>query len=133
MWATLQKETVSHLPRLDVVSPPGAASTAGHSEDKWNERIDKLLEIRRLEDDWDGQGADAPSPALVDSAIVLAQILRQNGVETPCRVVAGVNGTVILEWQEGKDTYTEIEVVEPYKADGFRVAPGQEPEHWTIG
>jgi hypothetical protein len=39
----------------------------------WHELIDDLLGLRHLEDDWDGQGAVAPQPALVDGAITLAQ------------------------------------------------------------
>lgn len=41
----------------------------------WQCIIDELLRIRSLKDDWDGEGSEAPHPALVDGAITLAQTL----------------------------------------------------------
>jgi hypothetical protein len=99
--------------------------------DFWNSRIDELLAIRSLADDWDGQGAKAPSTELVDSALVLAQAFRRGGAEAPSRIVPGVNGTVIFEWQAGEE-YCEIEVTRPYQAEGLRFLPGQPTEHWVI-
>jgi hypothetical protein len=99
--------------------------------DAWSQRLDDLLQIRLLEDDWDGQGAKAPSTELVDSAIGLAEIFRQQGQDAPCRIVPGVNGTVLFEWQHG-DMYEEIEVLRPFYAEGIRIVPGQEPVHWVV-
>jgi hypothetical protein len=75
--------------------------------DLWPKRLDELMTIRTLTDDWDGLGAKAPSTELVDSAIILADGFLRAGIEAPSRVVAGVNGTVILEWQRD-GVYTEI-------------------------
>jgi hypothetical protein len=99
--------------------------------DCWSNRIDELLAIRLLPDDWDGQGSTAPATDLVDSALMLARSLRQGGIEAPNRIVPGVNGSVIFEWQVGEE-YCEIEVTRPYHAEGLRLVPGQPPEHWLI-
>lgn len=99
--------------------------------DLWPKRLDELLRIRTLMDDWDGLGALAPSTALVDSAIILADQLLRAGIDPPSRVVAGVNGTVILEWQQD-GVYTEIEVTEPYRAECVELAPGKSPVSWVI-
>jgi hypothetical protein len=99
--------------------------------DLWSCRIDELLAIRSLADDWDGQAAKAPSTELVDSALVLAVAFRRGGAEAPSRIVPGVNGTLVFEWQAGEE-YCEIEVPRPYHAEGLRVVPGQPPEHWVI-
>src|SRR4051812_32505232 len=44
----------------------------------WTQLIDTLRALRDLEDDWDGQGAEAPHPALVDGAITLARQFQTN-------------------------------------------------------
>ena len=78
----------------------------------WSRLIDDLLAIRNLEDDWDGQGAEAPHPTLADGAIVLAQQLRANGKGPADRIIAGVNGTIFFEWYDSA-CYTEAEVTAP--------------------
>lgn len=99
--------------------------------DAWCQRVDDLLSIRGLADDWDGQGAKAPPSDLVDSALILAQLLRQRRESPPDRIVPGVNGTVILEWQSG-DEYFEIEVTRAFRAEATLMAPGRPPQHWLL-
>jgi len=89
----------------------------------WSAIIDELLRIRRLEDDWDGEGSEAPHPALVDGAITLAQYLRAKGNPPPDRVHASVNATIYLEWHTPLG-YTEIEVVSPLEAELRSVRKG---------
>ena len=88
-------------------------AATGHT---WEQRIDELLALRTLEDDWDGQGAEAPDPALVDGAIKLAVFLRQKNVPPALRALAGLAGTVSLEWQSGRG-YAELEVLSPSEAE----------------
>jgi hypothetical protein len=78
----------------------------------WQCIIDELLRIRSLKDDWDGEGSEAPHPALVDGAITLAQTLLAKGISPPDRVHASVNATVYFEWLTPLG-YTEIEVISP--------------------
>jgi hypothetical protein len=49
----------------------GMPSTGGPETGSrtWDQLIDELLGIRNLKDDWDGEGTEAPPPALVDGAI----------------------------------------------------------------
>jgi hypothetical protein len=86
----------------------------------WDRRIGELLALRDLADDWDGQGALAPGAGVVDAAVVLASRLR-GAWPAPDFAVAGVNGTVILEWH-GTDTFTELEVESADAAEVRRVA-----------
>lgn len=79
---------------------------------QWSVLIDGLRAARQLEDDWDGQGAVAPAPALVDGAITLAQTLRVSGARPADFAIPGVNGTVVFEWHHPVE-YVEVEVVEP--------------------
>lgn len=89
----------------------------------WSPVIDELLRIRTLEDDWDGEGTEAPHPALVDGAITLAQTLRDKGGTPPDRVHVSVNATVYFEWHTSLG-YTEIEVVSPVEAECRSVRKG---------
>ncbi|HWG41352.1 MAG TPA: hypothetical protein VN688_01105 [Gemmataceae bacterium] len=82
----------------------------------WLPLIDELLHIRNLQDDWDGEGTEAPHPALVDGAITLAQYLQANRTPPADRVLAGVNGTIYFEWHTSF-AYQEIEVTSPIDAE----------------
>lgn len=90
-------------------------------ERAWEATIDELLRIRKLEDDWDGEGTLAPNSALVDGAINLAMKLRAQRMSAPDRVHASVNETLYFEWHDA-DGYLEIEVVSPVDAE-CRVLP----------
>ena len=83
----------------------------------WSDVIDELLALRGLKDDWDGQGAEAPDPALVDTALAVALDLRSATMAPADRAIAGVNGTVFFEWFS-PTTYLEIEVTAPGRAEG---------------
>lgn len=96
----------------------------------WSHRIDDLLAIRLLEDDWDGLGAAAPTAALVDSAIDYVKMLRdQKELQPPTRVGAGPMGMVLLEWQVGC-IYLEAEVTKPCHAEWMLERPDHPTAHW---
>lgn len=98
----------------------------------WDERTDDLLRIRMLKDDWDGLDAEAPDAALVDSAIDLFKMLRNEGrVLPPTRIVAGPTGTVVFEWQV-EDTYLEAEIIRPFRAEWMLKQAGQPTVHWDV-
>jgi hypothetical protein len=91
--------------------------------DGWAELTAELQALRSLEDDWDGQGALAPPPPLVDTAISLALCLRAGGTAPADRAIAGVNGTIILEWH-APHGYLEIEVTDINRAEARKVPAG---------
>jgi hypothetical protein len=99
---------------------------------RWDETINALAGVRELEDNWDGLGASAPPPALLDSAVGLAYLLRGRGMSPPDRVVAGTAGTVILEWQDPDGTYCEVEIDRPFHADVMLLVPGRPAKHWEL-
>lgn len=82
----------------------------------WQLLIDELLRIRNLKDDWDGEGTEAPDPALVDGAMTLTQWFQANGFPPADRVIASVNGTIYFEWHTPLG-YQEIEVISPMDAE----------------
>lgn len=96
----------------------------------WMQLIDVLLRIRTLEDDWDGEGTEAPHPNLIDAAIRLAQTLAAGGFPPAERVIAGVNGTIYFEWHSPLG-YEEIEVMSPLDAE-YRWVPKGSNETTTV-
>jgi hypothetical protein len=136
MWGTLQPDVLAQLPHYTM---NGKAPQTGDGKDHaseaegWKKCIDSLLKIRLLENDWDGQGSEAPPPELVDSAIILAVLLRQKHIEPPSATVQSVQGTVLMEWQWPDHTTLEMDVIEPNLADVFLMIPGRPAQHWQLG
>ena len=87
----------------------------------WTPVVDELLRIRNLEDDWDGEGTEAPHPALVDGSITLAQDFQAKGMAPPDHVYVGVNSTIFFEWCSSLGS-GELEVISPTDAE-FRWIP----------
>ena len=136
MWTTLQPDVVCRLPRhgSNGAGHPGIATAEPHhsANEEWEKRIANLEAFKTYKNDWDGQGAEALTNELVQSAIHLANVLRQANIDVPSCVLPGVNGTIIFEWQDADGAYLEIEVTEPYHADACLIVPGQPTEHWTL-
>lgn len=113
--------------------------TVGHASNgavtpqaaNWQGSIQQIEQLRTLAEDWDGQGATAPMPEVIDSAVQLALLYRSRQTPAPNRIVPGVGGTVIMEWQIA-DGYCEVEIVRPGYAEGMLVTEGRPPQHWTI-
>jgi hypothetical protein len=99
--------------------------------DPWQQAFEELRALSRLRDDWDGLGAHAPSPALLGSAVKVAEWYRASGRPAPSRVVAGTDGAVIIEWQ-AEGYYADLEIVEPNHAKGMLRLQGRPTEHWTL-
>jgi hypothetical protein len=98
----------------------------------WEPAVQKIGEYQHLGDNWDGFGAKAPAREIVESAVGLAYLLYERGVDPPDRVAPGVTGSVILEWQFPDGTYADIEVVQPLFAEVMVIEPGQAARHWTL-
>jgi hypothetical protein len=133
MWAVLQSNVLERLPPQMRNGVAQSEPVADKSAEGWKRCIDALLDIRLLEDNWDGQGSPAPAHEIVDSALILAVLLRQKHVEPPQVTVQSVQGTVLMEWQWADTTTFEIDVIEPYVADVFLMVPGaEEAEYWQL-
>lgn len=117
----------SELPR----AAPGE-SVGQRDDPMWAERIDELLSIRQLEDDWDGQGAPAPTSEVVDSALVLALLLKKEGIAPPSLVAQGPSGGVHFDWLPGGGKYVELRVLHPYQAEILVHVPGSPTRLFTL-
>jgi hypothetical protein len=120
--------------RNGVSAPPAKQPAAKAAPDAgpWEPAVRKIVEFQHLGEDWDGNGAIPPSREVLESAIGLAYLFSQNGVDPPQRVAPGVDGSVILEWQDPDGTYTDVEIVRPLYAEVMVIEPGQPAKHWTL-
>jgi hypothetical protein len=97
----------------------------------WNRAREQLLEIRRLDDDWDGLGALAPNRKVVDSAVELLNEWRKTNPDfPPDRILAGPMGEVVIEWQYPGKWLLEIEVEQPGVAEIIEAQSGVIKKSW---
>lgn len=95
---------------------------------QWRRCLEDLRNLKALRDDWDGLGALAPDPQLIDSAFVVLRPLQKDGADVP-EVSATPTGGVFLEWQ-GDDIYLEAEIEQPHIVSWMRQRPACKTEHW---
>jgi hypothetical protein len=66
----------------------------------WDEAFAKADGLRKWGDDWDGQGASAPSSEHIDACRVLLEAVHRDALLPPPTFVAGApDGGVCVEWQ----------------------------------
>ena len=96
----------------------------------WDDISAEIQALAKLREDWDGMGASAPDPAVVDSAVEWAAAVEQSvGAVVPSSVSAGPGGEVILTWQR-PGIYREVEFSRPGVAEVFSRVDGLPPEQF---
>jgi hypothetical protein len=130
-----KQEWIRESSERNGLSDPSAGQLAGKplaGAGPWEPTVRKIVEFRDLGDDWDGLGAVAPSRALLESAIGLAYLLSEKGVEPPHGVVPGLEGSVNFAWQDPDGTITEVEIDRPLHAEVMVMEPGKPPRFWNL-
>ena len=97
-----------------------SAFVANSSAREWEQISDALRKLATLQDDWDGQGAVAPTHDIIQSAVEFAHIFRRMGQPAPTTAVATLAGTILFGWHS-LTNYFEAEIVAPYLAEWMRV------------
>jgi hypothetical protein len=120
--------------RNGVAVAPGEKPAERPVEDAgpWESAVQKIVEFQHLGDAWDGLGARAPSRELLESAIGLAYLLCEKGMDPPHCVVPGPDGSVNFEWQDLDGTIAEVEIDRPLHAEVMVIEPGKPAEQWTL-
>jgi len=96
----------------------------------WEDRFSNLDALYELEDNWDGEGAEALRGELIDSASDYLMILHKKDESfPPTRIAPSQDGEIIIEWQEG-DLYMEVAITEPYHAEWMYQVSGQDVIQW---
>ena len=107
------------------------AARNGSNNAAWDRLFEELKGIRSLGDDWDGQGAEAPSSANVDWASDWVQQMRgYHQAIPPSRAVPGVSGEVYLEWRAAS-FYLVAEIASPARVEWMLSVPGAPNRHWV--
>lgn len=131
---TISSNTVENLATDHTRSLPHTAIVSSREsflEGLWAQWFENLLSIRSLQDDWDGDGADAPTPEVVDAASrFLNAIRRSKQFPVPNRIVPSPNGTVVIEWQL-PNIYIEAEITAADTIEWMVQEGGHEPKHYT--
>ena len=124
--------TVNRLAELPYMGVPDESAflTTRHIADrrKWDALIREIGQMRRLGDNWDGAGGMGPSGPTVDWAIRMAQSFRDRTAPPPSRVMPGVTGSVLLEWQSDGHL-VQFEIPRPYAIELFDASQGQPPTY----
>ena len=72
--------------------------------EEWRNRKNELLAFRRYRDNWDGFKAEAPDPAVIDTAVGYLEKLKRDFFSSPpARVAISPDGLVALEWNWSGD------------------------------
>lgn len=74
--------------------------------------------FRGLTDNWDGQGAAAPSSGVIDTALTLARLFFG---PWPASVTATPAGSILFAGERDGGGYGELEVAEPGRAEWMSV------------
>lgn len=106
------------------------SSLENRIEKQWRAAVDDLLEIRRLESNWDGEGAVAPVPELVDAAIKIVK-QRMHGLP-PSRIVPVNDGSISLEWEFGGGYFMSLRVETPCEGQHMLVRPNGATEFGRV-
>ena len=121
----MKAETTPYWPRA---MESAAIGTEGCASDQWCEMLSDLVGMRNLQNDWDGLGAVAPSPDLLESSIEWARHLQWRGQSAPSSVFAGPNGTILFNWQD-ENGYLDAELTEPHHIQWMQIIPGRAAQH----
>lgn len=88
-----------------------------------------LLTFHSLGDDWDGLGAETPSPETVDLAFSLLRFFKGELPEPPRRVAPTPDGAIVFEWQNPKGWFG-VEVQAPASIETFPKRGHEALELW---
>lgn len=116
---------VRYAPSSNSISPEETLTS------RWHQSRRKLLELRRMKSNWDGLGADAPDPAVVDAAIgFLSSLKDRPATPPPDRIVIAPDGAVILEWQSGMER-VQAEICDLDQVEWMHSRSSGKALHWN--
>jgi hypothetical protein len=130
--SSIWTEAVSSREARPSVSDTGSFDAVA-THRRWREREAEIRASALLTDDWDGEGAHAPAPGVVDTAVQLISLRWNEGrLPPPARVTISSDGTIIISWR-GAGTYLEAEIEEPGRVQWMLKTGSQKAQHWHEG
>jgi hypothetical protein len=89
----------------------------------WDNVRITIASFRTLEPDYDGEGGNPPSAAIIDSAALIAGRLERLGMKAPDATVPTVNATIEFEWMTDGLFATILEIEDAEKPASLYVVP----------
>jgi hypothetical protein len=112
----------NHLSRFELAD----------QQNKWVEVYERLNGFIELGENWDGEGASAPSEELIGSVEnYLMTIRREQQIPAPDRIVVTTDGDLIVEWQT-PDYIFEFESSSPGNGDWMFTPVDGEPTFFSV-
>lgn len=103
--------SVLNCQRATTTAEPTLSWNINECAPGWNRVITKIQSFRKLEDDWDGEGAVAPRKELIDHIVSRAANYWKYEFSVPSRILLTDEGAVAIEW------------LEPHGISGVEIAP----------
>lgn len=130
MLTTWSNPPVAHIETYGSLT--ASLSDAAATDDLQWRRVERdILAMHYLEDGWDGEFAETPHRAVVDSAIYVLGLSRKQRLPAPSRAVVSPSGTVVIEWQRCGQGYLEAEIGEPYCVEWMHKRADEAATHWS--
>lgn len=80
----------------------------------WESVFKNIIGFIVLEENWDGNGSIPPSFEVIEFSLYLIQEIQET-YSAPLRVIAGVNGTILLEFSSTEHIEISNNIAEVYK------------------
>lgn len=120
------KDFIGYGENSGPVNPAGLST---FFKDDMEDRSNRMIELKSLQDNWDGEGAEAPKLELINIAITLLGFI-QHTLPPPTRITPSQTGNIVLEWQFKDSTYLEVEIVDPFHIECMLEVPSLPTRHW---
>jgi hypothetical protein len=113
--------------------PQSASAMESVEEAKWREIGEEIRGFRSCRNNWDGLGADAPNPDIIDRAITFVELARKLFSDRPpIRAALGPNGTVAIEWRDKSGVCYEAEFDADPEIHWMAFDGKNQPIHWDL-
>lgn len=119
--AALSERDITHTSRPREVNAHAPATLEDWEADLWRRAGQRLSEFYFLPEDWDGEGAEAPSSNALTAGDYLRRLYLAGG-RPPTAVSLTPLGTIVLEWRRGDD-YLEAEISGAHEIGWMERAP----------
>ena len=111
--------------------PQSASAMESAEEAKWREIGEEINGFRSCRNNWDGLGATAPNPDIIDRAIAFIELARERfGDRAPTRATLGPNGSVAIEWRYKSGVCYEAEIDADPEIHWMAFDGINQPIHW---
>lgn len=97
--------------------------------DNWASTERLLVDVSQLDDNWDGEGADAPNFEIIETAYKLLTLMQSQNHPTPTQISATLLGGIVVYWRVD-DVYIEAEINESNLVEWMQTEPNEQPKYW---